>query len=213
MPVLAAIGLLGVGVVATVSEKLPTSVQRSLSFLPIKIDEHVRMEAQGSVQWRLEMWEILCKEIPDYLFMGKGYAIDPTVFQMTEMNSRLGYAIQAEWAVLAGEYHNGPLSVLIPLGIWGALAFGWFLIAATLRLRVLCRQSDPALLNINRALCAMFMAKIIWFTFFFGSFHSEIAEFAALVGLAECLNAAPKAAEDPEPVWSGTVEVGEGGSV
>src|SRR5262249_37974597 len=149
--------------------KLPLSVQRSLSFLPIKIDAGVQMDAQGSLDWRLQMWEGLRKEIPDYLIVGKGFAIDPSYMQMSEFNSRLGFGIQAEWAALAGEYHNGPLSVLIPFGIAGILVFVWFLVAGTLRLRWFLRHGDPALLTINRALFAMFFAKVIFFTIFFGS--------------------------------------------
>lgn len=213
MPVLFALVLVSIGVVATFSDKLPASVQRSLSFLPIKIDERVRMDAQGSVQWRLEMWELLRKEIPDYLIVGKGFAIDPTAFQMAGFNAHRGFTIQAEWAVLAGEYHNGPLSVLIPFGIGGALTFGWFLIATFRRMRSFCRSGDTALLTINRALFAMFIAKVIWFTFFFGSFHSEMVEFVALIGLAECLNATPNSEEKTELAWSDTAGIGEGESV
>lgn len=212
LPILLAAVVIGVGGVAFISDKLPFSVQRSLSFLPIKIDPGVQLDAQGSLDWRLQMWEILQKQIPDYLVVGKGYAIDPTAMQMSGFNSRFGFGIQAEWAVLAGEYHNGPLSVLIPFGIAGALAFAWFLIMGSLRLRWLLRHGDPALLTINRALCAMFVAKIIFFMIFFGSFYSELVEFVVLIGLAECLNATPKVEEEPEPEWPEAVGMGEEGS-
>jgi len=213
LPILLAAVLIGLGTAAVFSEKLPLSVQRSLSFLPIKIDAGVQLDAQGSLDWRLQMWEILQKQIPDYLVVGKGYAIDPTAMQMSKFNSRFGYGIQAEWAVLAGEYHNGPLSLLIPFGVAGVLAFVWFLIAGVLRLRWFLRHGDPGLLTINRALCAMFVAKIIFFTFFFGAFYSDLMEFVALIGIAECLNATAMVEEEPEPVWSEPMGISEEGSV
>lgn len=213
LPILFMVAVIGIAIVAMVSDKLPLAVQRSLSFLPVKIDAGVQMDAQGSLDWRLQMWDLLRKEIPDYLVVGKGFAIDPTAMQMSDFNSRFGYGIQAEWAVLAGEYHNGPLSVLIPFGAAGAITFVWFLIAGTLRLRWFLKHGDPALLNINRALCAMFVAKIIFFAVFFGSFYSELVDFVVLVGLAECFNAPSRVEEEAEPVWAEPVKMGEEGTV
>jgi hypothetical protein len=34
----------------------------------------------------------------------------------------------------------------------------------------------------------MFLARVIFFVFFFGSFFSELIEFVVLIGLAESLN-------------------------
>src|ERR1043165_2884981 len=91
LPILIATAVIGLGVLVVVSERLPFSVQRSLSFLPVKIDPAVQMDAQGSLDWRLQMWDILRKEIPDYLLVGKGFAIDPAAMQMSEFNSRFGF--------------------------------------------------------------------------------------------------------------------------
>lgn len=195
------LGLAGLGVVATSAEKLPRSVQRAVSFLPVRVDPVVKQEAQGSVQWRLEMWEVLRKEIPAYLLLGKGYAIDPTALEFSAFNARRGYTMQAEWAVLTGEYHNGPLSVLIPLGLGGAVTFGWFLVASVRRLWGFCRNGEPGLLQINRALLAMFVAKIILFTVFFGSLYSELVGFVCIIGLAESLNTPREVPAEEPAVW------------
>jgi hypothetical protein len=202
------LGLAGLGVVATSAEKLPRSVQRAVSFLPVRVDPVVKQEAQGSVQWRLEMWEVLRKEIPTYLLLGKGYAIDPTALEFSAFNARRGYTMQAEWAVLTGEYHNGPLSVLIPLGLGGAVTFGWFLVVSVRRLWGFCRNGDPGLLQINRTLLAMFVAKIVIFTVFFGSLYSELVGFVCIIGLAESLNTprevpAEEPAAWPNGLWEG----------
>jgi hypothetical protein len=187
----AVLSLVGAGLLVSCSERLPLSVQRSISFLPVPIDEHVKQDAEGSLNWRLEMWDELKHDVPEYFFLGKGYAIDRTLLEMSKFNAYFGFGLASEWAILAGEYHNGPLSIAIPFGIWGVLAFCWLLFAGVLRLYWFCRNGDPDLQNINRVLCAMFIAKIIFFAFFFGAFNSDIVEFAAIAGLAEALNASP----------------------
>lgn len=206
------VGLVCFAGVLVFSDKLPPSVQRSLSFLPITVDAHIKDDAQGSLEWRYQMWDLLEREIPQYLALGKGYAIDPAALQASYFNAHYGFGIQAEWAVLAGQYHNGPLSVLIPFGIWGALAFGWFLCASLLRLRWLNRNGNPELYNINRVLLAIFIGKIIFFVFFFGSFFSELIDFVSVMGVAECLNGElrqPAPEEELLPVQGAFAEEGE----
>lgn len=182
------------------SDKLPISVQRSLTFMPLKLDPWVRQDAQGSLDWRIEMWGYVSKEIPGHLLLGKGYAIDPDALRMTRFNSAMDYGIKAEWAALSGAYHNGPLSVLIPFGIWGALAFGWFLVAGLMRLWWHCKHGHPELLKINRALFVFFLTHAVFFVFLNGSLFSGMVDFAFLIGLAESMNASPSPAESPAEV-------------
>lgn len=197
LAVVVLLGLLGFGALAAFSNRLPVSVQRSISFLPVQVDARVRQDAQGSLDWRFEMWkELVRRDVPKYALVGKGYAIDPSLLGMAGFNESLGYGLRSEWAMLGGEYHNGPLSVVIPFGIWGAMAFGWFLIAGVLRFRWFCRHGDPRLINMNRMLYALFVSKIVFFIFLFGALHVEMVEFAVLAGLAECLNTGQRASED-----------------
>ena len=91
---------------------------------------------------------------------------------------------------MVGNYHNGPLSILIPFGIYGAIAFVWFLIAG---LRVLHRNwkfGSPALRNVNGLLLAAFAARALFFLCVFGSLHSDMAVFVGLLGLSVALNGA-----------------------
>ena len=185
------------------SDKLPISVQRSLTFMPLKLDPWVRQDAQGSLDWRIEMWGYVKKEIPDHLMLGKGYAIDPDALRMSWFNSAQDYGLKAEWAALSGAYHNGPLSVLIPFGIWGALAFGWFLTAGLRRLWWHCRNCDPEMVRINRALFVFFLTHVIFFLFLNGALYSGLVDFAFLIGLAESMNASPRPVEIPVAVEEG----------
>ena len=73
------------------------------------------------------MWKALLPQVPPHLLLGKGYAISMEDFEMMgrDVAFRSVDASQQGLA-LAGDYHNGPLSVVIPFGIWGVIAFLWF---------------------------------------------------------------------------------------
>src|SRR2546428_13711322 len=55
---------------------------------------------------------------------------------------------------LVGDYHNGPISVISPFGIFGVLAFGWFLVAGLRALHRNYQFGHPAYRQMNRFLLA-----------------------------------------------------------
>ena len=133
------------------------------------------------------MWQVLLPEVPKYLLKGKGYGIDPSAmyFSTDPSHQREG---GFEWAIVAGDYHSGPLSLIIPFGIWGGIAFIWFVVAS---LRYLYRQhksGDPALQQINTLLLTYFLARLILFLFIAGGFHGDFCIFTGLIGLSVSLN-------------------------
>ena len=76
--------------------------------------------------------------------------------------SMRGYGSSQDVAMLAGDYHSGPLFVVIPFGLCGVAALLLFLGTA---LRVLYhnyRFGDPALRQINAFLLAAFAARAIF---------------------------------------------------
>jgi hypothetical protein len=182
------VALLAGAVVLPQADKLPFMAQRALSFLPGKFDFLARESATSSTGWRLEMWKQVLPEVPQHLFRGKGWGVDSrdylSTLQMGDPTDPLAGTI------MAGDFHNGPLSVLLPFGLYGAIAITWFLAAG---LRVVHRNwkfGDPALHQVNALLLAMFAAKVIWFFCFFGSLHSDMAGFLGLLGLSVALNGA-----------------------
>jgi hypothetical protein len=185
--ILVFLGLVAAGTVSFI-DRMPLSVQRALSFLPIKIDPLIKQAAQDSTEWRLEIWKSVWPEVPRYLFKGKGYALNRQELFLVEESSVHGYASSHAAAAFVGNYHNGPLSVVIPFGLYGVAAFVWFLGVA---MRVLYRNhryGDPALRQINAYLLAFFIARVIFFLFFFGAFFSDLFCFTGLVGLSVALN-------------------------
>jgi len=191
--------LIGSGLLALFAPRLPLSVQRSLSFLPLKIDPLIRYDAEGSTQWRLNLWREASQEVPEYLLIGKGYS-----FSATEQ-AQLGSKTNVEARELVGDYHNGPLSVIIPLGIFGAIAFVWLMVAG---LRVLYQNyqyGNPEYHHYNIFLFAYFVAKLISFCAIFGSLYSDLPMFLGLLALSISLNggvARPVVVPQPKIVFN-----------
>jgi hypothetical protein len=89
---------------------------------------------------------------------------------------------------LAEDFHNGPISVLIPFGIWGGLAMLWFF-AVCVRVTYLnYRYSDPTLQTVNTFFFAAIVAHLIFFTLFYGDMSGDMATYCGLLGLSVSLN-------------------------
>lgn len=188
-----------VALIPTVS-KLPLSVQRSLSFLPLDVEPAVHADAQASTEWRLRMWEVLVPQIPRYLWLGKGYSTSETDFYLASESTKRGLMRDYELSLLAGDYHNGPLSVILPFGIWGGIAFLAFLVAALRVLYCNYRHGIPELKSINTLLLAYCISKIIFFFGVFGQLHTDLGTLAALVGLSVSLNGGMARPQVSKPV-------------
>jgi hypothetical protein len=186
LPLLAGAVLLVGVLVLPQMQKLPLEVQRTLSFLPGKIDPAVRADADGSLAWRVEMWNVLLPEVPKYLIKGKGFATDATDLYMAGVGRNSGDDNGA--SLIAGNYHNGPLSIIIPFGIFGVIGFTWFLAAGVRYLYHHYRFGDPALKQANTFLLAALIAKIVFFLTVFGGFFGDLYAVAGLIGLGVSLN-------------------------
>lgn len=187
MPVMVVIGILLGAFLVGYSDRLPWTVQRTLSFLPIHVVPEVEADAKGSTEWRLDMWREVLPDVPKYLILGKGYAFDPNEMAMIQAGMTRGED-EAVGSALAGDYHSGPLSVIMPFGIWGVVGFLWLIGAGVRLLYQNYRYGDPALAIINRFCLAQFIAKVIFFLGIFGSLYSDLPSFIGLLGLSVCIN-------------------------
>ncbi len=169
-------------------DKLPLAIQRSLSFLPFEISPLVRYQADASTDWRVAMWKEVSKQVPYYLLAGKGYLLSSTDLYIVEESNARGFTANWERSAVAGDYHSGPLSLIIPFGIWGVLGFGWLLYAGTRYLYKVYRDSPPELLLINRFLLVIFLVRFVFFFFVFGAFYQELYVFTGILGLSVALN-------------------------
>jgi O-antigen ligase len=171
-----------------------------MAVLPLDLDPVVKWDAEASSRWRLQMWAELLPQVPQHLLVGKGYAMNANDFDILLSSLRNTNADATAGAQMAGDYHNGPLSIILPLGLPGTFAFLWFVIAAIRVTYKNYKYGDPALLNLNRFLFALFLAKIIFFFGVFGSLYSDLAVFTGLIGLSVSLNGGVASKSAPAPV-------------
>jgi hypothetical protein len=188
-PILVMCGTMMAVLCVPFANKLPNTFQRALAFLPLNLNPDALRAAEASSEWRRQMANAALPEIPGHLLLGKGYALTQVDFQnMNQQAFQSGDA--ANWgSSIAGDYHNGPLSVIIPFGIWGVIAVIWFFIAGVCALYNNYRYGDPALRTVNILLLAMFLTRaIIFCSPIFGSLYSDMAGFAGMLGLSVSLN-------------------------
>jgi hypothetical protein len=188
LPGFAVLGALCLIPIMIFADSMPITVQRTLAFLPLKIDPQARIETEGSTLWRMEMWREVLPEVPRYLLIGKGYAIDPVDLYLTDEAIRMGLISNYEEAILSGDYHNGPLSVIMPFGIFGAIAFLWILGAGIKVLYCNRRYGDPRLRTVNNFFLAYFLAQCLQFFFVFGALDSPQSVFFGILGLSVSIN-------------------------
>lgn len=177
----------GVFVVAF-TDQLPLSMQRSLSFLPLDIDPMARHDAAGTLDWRLQMWKTVVKDVPTYLLLGKGFSFNSTDYYLTEEATKRGFYGAFESTLVTGNYHNGILTIIIPFGIWGIIGFTWFCIAAIRILYANFRNSSAKLQTINCFLLSYFVARLLYYIFFYGQFDLDLMVFTSVVGLSVTIN-------------------------
>jgi len=182
-------------------QKMPLSVQRTLSFLPVDVDPVIRETANDSVEWRLNMWKVLLDQVPRYLVIGKGYSSDASELALFEWHRMTGggHFEDFEEQMMVGNYHSGPFSVLLSFGIFGVLLVVGFWIASIRLLWQYYARGRPELRLINTLLLSCFLARVVFFLFLFGDMAADLPLFCGLVGLGVALNRAPACDEEPEP--------------
>jgi hypothetical protein len=194
LAVFAWVGIMAAVAIVPLASKLPFTVQRTLAFLPLHLNTEAKQEAQSSWDWRVRMWKALMPEIPQYLLLGKGLSIRPEDFnEVMGRGNTMGSAAASfdasqEPLALASDFHNGPLSVIIPFGIWGCIAVLW-LFAACIRVTY-CnfKYGDPSLHTINVFLFVEMLVAVIMFLFEGGSLSYDVMGFTGFAGLSGALN-------------------------
>jgi hypothetical protein len=202
------VGVTAVALLIPLARHLPWTVQRSLAFLPLDIDPTARGDAEGSSDWRLNIWKALLPQVPEHLLLGKGYAISTETFNEVMGGSTLdssSFDAANNPLALAGDYHSGPFSVVLVFGIWGTIAWLWFWWGSLRVLSANVKYGNPALRSINLLLYVAYIAKCIIFVFVFGAIQGDLGQFAGLVGLSVALNngmcrPAPKTVQVSPPV-------------
>jgi len=131
IPLLAAINLLA---------PLPPNVQRALTFLPGTWEQRYKDDAEGSTEWRVEVWKeaLFTERWIKNKWLGDGLGFSAAELA-TQMNQRKGvraglsgFEAHRESVLANGDYHSGPVSSVRVIGYVGLIIF----IAAQIRLAV-----------------------------------------------------------------------------
>ena len=170
-------------------DRMPASVQRCFAIIPgAPVSLTAKSAAEESTRWRTEMWQVLLPEVPKYFWLGKGYALNPAELYLAAQAERLGLARNYEVSIVSGGYHNGPLSLIIPFGIFGLIGFLWLIGAGLWVLHRNYRYGDPQVQLANTFLLAYFATRTIVFLFVFGAVESELYKFTAVLALSVAIN-------------------------
>jgi hypothetical protein len=192
LPAMIMVFILASALMVPFASKLPVTLQRTLAFVPwLDLDPEVVRNAQDSTDWRLQMWEDVLPTIPQYLILGKGCAIDAHDLEMVQLSSSSAGG-GTYGSNIAGDYHNGPLSVIVPFGIPGSICFIWFLVAGWKALARNYRYGDVEFVGMNRFLYATYITKVVMFFVIFGALHTDLFMFTTIVGLSVAVNGGVK---------------------
>jgi len=174
---------------------IPWTAQRALCFLPGNWDQDAVRDAQGSSEWRFEMWRIALssdKYIHNKIF-GDGFGFLRADFErgidmMSGKGSLKEGEAEQEMFLLDGDFHSGPVGSIRFVGYVGlALLFPlfFFLIRMAWRLSYLS-------LGTKYETCVLFycipiIILPIFFLFVFGDYRQDLVEIIVSVGIMNSL--------------------------
>jgi hypothetical protein len=192
LPVVVMGMILAVAVIIPFSNKLPIALQRSISFLPVKVDPQVQLDAEASKGWREEMWRDVWPKVPQYLLLGKGYALHAEDFDYmgngTFANMGANFDASGQGLAVSMDYHNGTLSTLMPFGIWGMISYIWVTAACLFILVRNYLYGDEEIKTVNRFWLVMGISNVFGFFFLFGAYSDNIGFMAKLAGFSVAMN-------------------------
>jgi hypothetical protein len=166
--------------VVVVSPVLPPGLQRAVSFIPgAQVAFEVGVDAEGSVEWRVDIWKYCIQKAPKYLLIGRGstFKIWETVGNLSA-GAILGHS---PWfAFQTRNYHSGPLTLLIDYGLPGLLTGLW--LAYTLGLRVWKVGRNLVKINsVESRYCLALISWLIWELIAFFLVYGDMPGFGTMI--------------------------------
>lgn len=180
------IGSGGIALLAAVNLilPLPPNVQRALTFLPGTWEQRYKDDAEGSTDWRVEIWKealftdrwIQNKTIGD----GLGFTKQQLDYQLSLTEKQAyrvgisGWDQQREGILASGDYHSGPVSTIRVVGYVGLA----FLILFQIRLaihahRQIMRSRGTEWHSLTLLIGIPLIYGPVLFHFIFGDFRGE----------------------------------------
>jgi hypothetical protein len=165
-------------------DRLPMSVQRSVSFLPgIEVQQVTYDDAYGTLETRRILRSIGMEMIPDYFWIGRGFT-----FASSDSLEMLADPTGIGMHVAQGRFYNGFIGLMVNTGIFGTIFMSAFIIGGTIlsfriisRLRIL--GCDDMFLRICGGLASLWVVGVGMFIFLHGDSEYAMKTFALQAGM------------------------------
>jgi hypothetical protein len=173
--------------------ELPTTLQRTLSWLPGDWSDEARRDAEGSSQWRYEMvaWAWNDNSILKDKIWGQGFGL--SFDDMNIIASALTAGQQGgmfiggsdrENFMITGSFHNGPVSAIRTVGVVGfALFYPMICYMAVIAWRLVRRARDTFVFPLALFVCIPIIYEPFNYIFVFGGFDGSVSQTLYWAGL------------------------------
>jgi hypothetical protein len=166
-------------------DQLPMSVQRSVSFLPgIEVQQVAYDDAYGTLDTRRILRSIGMEMIPDYFWLGRGFAFASGDDSLAMLADPTGIGMH----VAQGRFYNGFIGLMVNTGVFGTIFMFAFMIGGTIlsfriikRLRIL--GCDDMFLRICGGLASLWVVAVFMFIFLHGDSEYAMKMFALQAGM------------------------------
>jgi hypothetical protein len=191
-------GMVGIALLAAINllAPLPPNVQRTLTFLPGTWEQRYKDDAEGSTEWRMEVWKevLLTDRWIQNKWIGDGLGFSAAEFA-AQRNQRKGaragisgFEAHRESVLASGDYHSGPVSSVRVVGYIGLFIF----LLAQIRLAVHAHRQIIRCRGTEWLPVALFIGiPIVWsplfFTLIFGDFKISASVFLLSLGMIRLL--------------------------
>ncbi|MEP6668560.1 MAG: hypothetical protein ABJF10_05370 [Chthoniobacter sp.] len=170
---------------------LPFPAQRALSFLPGKWDYGAKSEAEGSTEWRVEMWKVMLdgNKYIENKWLGDGYGFTHRQLEIMASNQFSGSnADQQENLMISGGVHSGPVSSIRFVGYIGLAIFLALLgLVAWRSIRLVQRARGTPLFPLVLLGTIPSIALPFNFIFIFGAFDADLPNVVITIGFQKML--------------------------
>lgn len=176
--------------------KIPFAVQRSLSFLPLEWDSGAVADAQGTVEWRQDMWKAAWNS-PTYMrnkIFGDGFGFTQREMMiMSDIELGYGRLLDSEDSfeghLIRGSFHNGPLSAIKFVGFVGLFFFTVLMIAvAAYSIKVVKRAEGTPYYVMSLFFALPVIYQAFEFYFIFGAYQNAMILTTFTLGMLKLID-------------------------
>jgi hypothetical protein len=169
---------------------LPANIQRSLTVLPGTWDEDIKRDAQGSSEWRVEIWKqvLTTDRYIHNKFLGDGLGLTAQEYNflqnLTSSGRGLSNAETQERAIMSQSYHSGPVQTIRITGYFGLVVLLYAMIVVSVRAHRLIKLSRGSeWFGVVLFLTLHMVWHPIFFVFVFGAFKEDVPALLMNMGI------------------------------